>query len=168
MTGSVMVEMAGAITLLVFLVFGITELGRALYQLNMINKAVTSGARYLARSPDIVGAPDDTPPCASQGSWTDALTRAQNIVIYGNESATGTAVLKDATVLIDDPVLRAYQVDGDTMYDCVLVVHAEAPFTSLFGGDIYLPLFGGEGEDGLVLRGTAEERYLRIYYAPAP
>ena len=43
--GSVMVEFAGALILLLLLVFGITEIGRAIYQLNTLTKSVEAGAR---------------------------------------------------------------------------------------------------------------------------
>lgn len=165
--GSVMVEMAGAIALLVFLVFGITELGRALYQLNTINKAVTSGARYLARTPDIIGIPGGEPPCDRLAGWAAASARAENFTIYGDESGAGAPLLVDMVVEVADPQVRPFSTPTGNYVDCVVAVHAEAPFHSLFGDNIYPPLFGGEAGDALWLRADAEERYLRIYYAPS-
>lgn len=43
--GSVMVEMAVAVTLLVFLIFGIVEFGRAFFIANVLNNAAREGAR---------------------------------------------------------------------------------------------------------------------------
>lgn len=166
-TGSVMVEMAGAIALLVFLVFGITELGRALYQLNTINKAVTSGARYLARTPEIIGIPDGDPPCNTLAGWAAASDRAQNFTIYGDESGAGEPLLLDMVVEVAAPEVRSFSTDTGNYLDCVVTVHAEAPFHSLFGDNVYPPLFGGEAGDGVMLKADAEERYLRIYYAPS-
>lgn len=165
--GSVMVEMAGAITLLVFLVFGITELGRALYQLNMINKAVTSGARYMARSTNIITAPSESPPCSSTGDWSAAKGRAINLVTFGNENGTGEPLFKNITVTIPEPEVRTYTLDAIIHSDCVITVHAETIFESLFGGSIYPPLFGRGDESEMILRADAEDRYLRINYAPA-
>jgi Flp pilus assembly protein TadG len=47
--GTVMVELAIILPLLLLLLFGVTELGRALYQQNILTQAVELGGRYLAR-----------------------------------------------------------------------------------------------------------------------
>lgn len=177
--GSVMVEMAGAVVLLVFLVFGITELGRALYQLNMLTKAVATGARYLARVPDIVSSPHNHPSCAGvSGVWGPAVVRAQNMVVYGNEAGEGPRVLPNMTVDTVVFTLSARDIDErgrvcdpsdvNQHCDCVVSVTAQAPFLSIFGDSIYPDFFGGASNNSaLTLTAEAEERFLRIYYAPA-
>lgn len=48
-SGAVAVEMALLLPLLVLLLFGITEFGRAIYQYNALAKAVRDSARYLSQ-----------------------------------------------------------------------------------------------------------------------
>lgn len=48
-SGSVIVEMALLLPLLILLLFGVMELGRAIYQYNALAKAVRDSARYLSQ-----------------------------------------------------------------------------------------------------------------------
>lgn len=62
--GAAMVEFAILLPLMIVLVFGITEMGRAIYQQNTLSKAVASGARYMSRSAQSVNAD-----CTQAGQW---------------------------------------------------------------------------------------------------
>ena len=56
--------------LLLLVVFGITEFGRAYYQYNTLSKAIRNGARYM-----------------SSHTYSSAnLTNARNMVVYGQTS----------------------------------------------------------------------------------
>ena len=46
--GVAMIEMAITMSLLIFIVFGITEFGRAIYQYDTLAKAARDAARYLS------------------------------------------------------------------------------------------------------------------------
>src|SRR6516164_1215250 len=85
--GQSLVEFAMVLPLLLLIVFGITEFGRAYYQYNTLSKAVRNGARYM-----------------SSHTYSSAnITNAQNMVVYGNTAGTGTPVvpgLTAATVVV--------------------------------------------------------------------
>jgi len=148
MQGTAMVEFAIVVWLLVILVLGFVELGRAFYQHNTLHEAVAVGPRYLARVPDIVI-------MDSGCSWDDpsntARDNATNLVIYGELDDDGTPVLNGLT--IDDISLSHYDVgSGTTMAieTCVIRVEASVGFNSLFGDLIPIPV---------TLNAAAEERY---------
>lgn len=72
--------------LLLFLMLGISELGRALSQYNTLTKAARDGARYLAEN-------------SLFGSTTTILitpndrSAAENLVVYGNTTGAGAPLL---------------------------------------------------------------------------
>jgi hypothetical protein len=167
--GAVMVELAIVTPLLVILVFGITEIGRALYQENMLTKAVTAGARYLARGPvkDPYGnvvLDDET--CAPGPAWSAYETRATDMVIYGVLSPQpGDEPLLphldepgNVTIGYRGPETIDVDVSGttQTITACVITVSAKAAFDGLFGENIVPLLNLGSFE----LNASAEERYL--------
>jgi hypothetical protein len=169
MYGSVMVEFAGAFVLLVLLVFGISEIGRAIYQLNTLTKAVESGARYMSR---YVGAVTFDPTASTpqqqctinSTAWDVAVSNATNIVLYGTETTGGSARLPNMVVnsITVEPRLDTGLSDGGA---CVITIKASAAFASLFG-DYIIPTFysSNGGQDsiykGLVLTAQAQERYI--------
>jgi hypothetical protein len=77
--GAAAVELALALTALMLLALATAEYGRAFYVYNTLAKSVRSAARYLAVSTD----PDDA----------TTQQQARNLVLYGNVSAGGSAVL---------------------------------------------------------------------------
>ncbi|MDC7700349.1 TadE/TadG family type IV pilus assembly protein [Vogesella indigofera] len=86
--GVAAVEMAILLMPLIFIVFGITEFGRAFYQFNTVTKATRDAARYLS---------------AQQPGTKD--TEATCLVRHGNTSCSGPLLapeLDDATVTICD------------------------------------------------------------------
>ena len=163
-----MVEFAGALVLLLLLIFGISEIGRAIYQLNTLTKSVESGARYMSR---VVGAVTFNPAAGSvdkqctinSNVWDPAVARATNVVLYGTESAGTVSRLPNMIVTSltvtphIDPTLKA----GGA---CIIKISAQATFSAIFGGNQPLPsqLYGqgGVGSGGLVFTANAEERYL--------
>lgn len=139
--GAVMVELALILPLLVLLVFGITEIGRALYQQNTLAKAVETGARFLSRSAGALKIVDDQ--CNEVASlWDPAMQRAKNLVVYGNEAGNGVPLLpyltvETVSVLIDPDAQYSEWVKGGTTYAskaaCVIRVTANVPFDTLMG-----------------------------------
>lgn len=91
--GAVMVEFALTVMMLVALVFGITELGRALYQWNTLTKAAEVGVRFLSRAYDQL----DPLTCAPKAGWASSVTKAKNLVVYGQETETPPARLPGLT-----------------------------------------------------------------------
>lgn len=80
--GSVIVELALLLVLLVPLVFGITEYGRAVYQYNTIVKGARDGVRYLSQY-----APGDA----------DRKDKAACLVVYGTTDCSGDALVTGLT-----------------------------------------------------------------------
>lgn len=151
-----MVELAIVMPFLLMLLFGITELGRALYQQNTLYKAVASGARYIARANGIL----DTASCATQGTWATRVNAAQNLIIYG-QTSTGTSPLlpnldTGGAVTIVAEARPLTKTDGSTVIVCVIKVNAEALFASLFG-DIVIPFTNLATFN---IRAETEERYI--------
>jgi hypothetical protein len=164
-----MVELAIVTPLLVILVFGITEIGRALYQQNVLTKAVTAGARYLARGPgkDPMGnvvLDDET--CTPGPAWGAFETRAADLVVYGSlDPQPGDEPLlphldESGNVAIGyrGPETIDVDVSGttQTVSACVITVSASAAFDGLFGENI-VPMLNLGAFD---LNAAAEERYL--------
>ncbi|MGE5523483.1 MAG: TadE/TadG family type IV pilus assembly protein [Rhodospirillaceae bacterium] len=81
--GVAAVEMGIVLIPLVTLVFGITELGRAFYQYNSLAKATRDAARYLSAQ-----GPGDA----------DDIAVAKCMVVYGNSTCSGSALVPGLTV----------------------------------------------------------------------
>lgn len=73
--GVAIVEFALVLPLLLLLTFITTELGRAIYQYNILTKSVRDGARYLS---------------TQQPGSAAAITTARNLMVYGNPAGTGS------------------------------------------------------------------------------
>jgi Flp pilus assembly protein TadG len=80
--GVAAVEFAIILTVLVPLLFGTSEFGRAIFQFDALTKSVDSGARYLATQ-----APGDP----------TAIASATCMVVYGNTACTGNALVQGLT-----------------------------------------------------------------------
>ncbi len=74
--GVALVEFALILPLLLLLTFITTEFGRAMYQYNTITKSVRDAVRYLS--------------VQTPGTHT---AQAQNLVVYGNITGTGTPLV---------------------------------------------------------------------------
>ena len=85
-TGIATVEFAIVLPLLVILLLGVTEIGRAMIRYNALTKAAQEGARYAAAY-------------ALQGSTgvvdvdPQLLTEIRNVVVFGNIAGAGRPVL---------------------------------------------------------------------------
>jgi len=80
--GAVAIELALVSILLAVMMFGALDLGRAMYAYNEIVQSTRSAARYLATSTTI---------------GTTEITRARNLVVYGNFSSSGPALTNELT-----------------------------------------------------------------------
>lgn len=87
-SGVAIVEFALILPLLLLLTMITTEFGRAIYQYNTIVKSLRGAARYLSvQTPSTPLTPN-----------TVAITEATNLVVFGNVSGTGSAMVPGLTV----------------------------------------------------------------------
>lgn len=152
-----MVEFAIVLPLLLMLLFGITELGRALYQQNTLYKAVASGARYLARASGVI----NTESCATQGTWAVSMVAAKKLIVYGNTAGTGTPLIPNldvSNVEITVATRSLIKTDDSAVGVCVITINAEAAFSGLFG-EIVIPFTTLETFN---IRAETEERYIGL------
>ena len=122
--GVAIVEFTIVLPVLLLLLFGVTELGRAIVRYNTLTKATQDGARYAAAF-------------ALRGTTTvvnvDAQLRTEvrNVVIYGNQAGTGTPVLADLL----PAQIEVVDAGGDQVR-----VDVSYPYQPVFGA--VLPNFG--------------------------
>jgi hypothetical protein len=108
------------------MVFGITEFGRAFYQYNTLAKAIRDGARYIIKQEDL----------------TKGMGNAKNLVVYGNTTGTGTALLPKlvpANVEIDTAALPDYITVKITGYQFQSLVPGVIPLKFNLSPSITMP-----------------------------
>jgi hypothetical protein len=155
--GVAMVEFAIVLPLLLMLLFGITELGRALYQQNSLYKAVESGARYLSRVHGVLLIEDDDGnKCVKQTSWGDSEKIAKNMIIYGRTAAGGPTLLPNLALDVISVDVAPKSLSSNTDTICVITVRASPLFSGLFG-DIVIPF---TSLDRFNIQAETEERYI--------
>lgn len=142
-SGAALVELA--LVLLFFLVpfvFGSIELGRALIQQNQVSQRVDVAARFLSRGEDLLTAP---PGCGAGTGWTDALSRSEDMLFYGEPIDPGGLLTFFPNLAESDFTLSitASPISGvtDVVPGCVIrVAVSGVPFNSIFGGSSIVPL----------------------------
>ncbi|MEN8169069.1 MAG: TadE family protein [Pseudomonadota bacterium] len=160
-SGVAMVEFAIVLPLLIMILFGITELGRALYQQNTLYKALSTGSRYIARVNGILDAD-----CVAQTGWASANITAQNLIIYGTTTVTPPPLIPNldavdaVTIAVESRPLAKTNLDGDPVIEniCVISITAEADFAGLFS-DHVIPFTDIEP---FMIRAETEERYIGL------
>jgi|GEM_PF-2365445 len=153
--GAALLEMAVLMPLLVILVFGLVEFGRALLQINTLTKAVTAGARYVARVPNAI----DPSNCSQGATWATAIAQGE-LLIENDDAGTGSVILPgldNAGAITFSNSTQSVSYGGSSSIDvCVITVLAEAPFGALSGGSL-VPFFQ---VGPITLRAQAEERFI--------
>lgn len=86
MRGAVAVEMALLLALMLVLILGVAEFGRALYQYNTLAKAVRDAARHLSQFN-----PNDT------STYGEVKEDATCLAVYGSLSCGGEVLVADLT-----------------------------------------------------------------------
>ena len=155
-SGAALLEMAILMPLLVILLFGLVEFGRALLQINTLTKAVTTGARYVARVPDAI----DTTNCSQGAGWSAAISQGE-LLIENDDGGTGSVILPGlddagAITFSNSTETVAYGSGSDSIDVCVITVLAEADFDAM-SGDSLVPFFQ---VGPITLRARAEERFI--------
>lgn len=126
--GAALVELAIVLPVLLMMVFGITELGRALYQLNTLAKSADAGVRYLSRAWDVL---DEN--CQPTAGWATAISATANYVVFGNAAGQGDPLIPGLSTA-GVSVAAAYgEVAGSEESACIVRVTASAPFNGVFG-----------------------------------
>ncbi len=161
--GAVMVEFAIILPLLVVVLFGVTEIGRALYQQNMLHRALTVGARYLTHKEGIIALDLANGTCSATEnaafSYSQEVDIAKNLILCGQQSCVGNnAILPNLTYAKIDVALPGAAVEFDStngLYACVIQISAYAEFAGLF--DTVVPFTNLESPN---LNARTEVRYI--------
>ncbi len=119
-----MTEFAIVLPVLLLLLFGVTELGRALVRYNTLTKAVQDGARYAAAY-GLLGT------TGAVNVDAQLQTEVRNIVVYGNTAGTGVPLLAG----LQPAQIQVIDAGGDQIR-----VDATYPYQPMFGNA--LPNFG--------------------------
>lgn len=133
--GAVLIEFTIIFPILLLLVLGITELGRALYQKNTLTKAVEVGARYMARvntEDGVLNEPDDAgAPCGVKDAtrWSAAFADAGVLV---EDVASPVLPQFDPSTDLHLEAPRAVEVTG-VGKECVITMWAETGFNPILG-----------------------------------
>jgi Flp pilus assembly protein TadG len=123
--GVAAVELGIVLSLLVTIVFGITELGRAMYQYDALTKGARAAARYVA---------------IYDSENANVRSRAACMAVYGSPTCSGTPMAPNLTTLnvqVDVPTtlasLQGVSAFGGTSgtLDLVQVTISGYKFTSL-------------------------------------
>ena len=137
-----MVELALVLPILTLLLFGFIEVGRALYQQNMLTKAISTGSRFISRAPDAV-----TASCQPGATWAQAISQARALITY---PGTGGQLLLDG---LDDGDALTFSVRQQSGV-CVIRIEASLAYAAIAG---IIPMLN---DGALGLNATAEERYI--------
>lgn len=139
-----MIEMVVITPLLLLLLLGVSELGKAFIQYNTLNKGVREGVRELSAKALLgtTGTVLITPELAAE---------ARNLVVYGNIAGTG------------DPRLPALSVDHVSVTDAgndLVLVQANYPYVPLFGPVLETFGYGDKPNSNIVLTASVAMRAL--------
>ena len=115
--GAAIVELTAALPMLLLLLLGMSELGKAFVQYNTLNKLVRDGARYAAAEALLgtTGTVSVTPTIASA---------TRNLVVYGNEVGFGSPRL---------PGLATGQITISDAGNRMVMVQAAYPYIPITG-----------------------------------
>jgi Flp pilus assembly protein TadG len=122
--GVAMVEFTIVLPMILFLILGVTELGRVMIRYNALTKAVRDGARY-ASAYALLGTTGTV--------WIDGqlVSETRNVVVYGNAAGTGSPVLGGlATSQVSLTAVNAEEIRVSVVY----------PYVPMLGNSI--PSFG--------------------------
>lgn len=119
--GNELIELALVLPLMVVLLGGSIELGRAFYTYNILTKSVRNAARYLS-------ATQISPAGVIPGQY---VTRAQNLSIYGNVAGSGTKIIPDLGSA--DITVSGVATPGGSPNEFYVTVSANYAYTPLFG-----------------------------------
>ena len=147
--GTAMVELAILLPLLFTLFFGVTELGRALYQQNMLAKTVGSTTRMLSRAYQAIDINNNCAPI--EPAWTTATGYAENMLKYGDIDG-GSDLLLNGLELVSITV-TSKDLDAFSKSLCTITVSAKSEFLPIIADTLF-------GFPAIDLTSETEERYI--------
>ena len=120
--GTAVLETAIILPILVLLLFGLMEMGRALQQHHVLAKSVRDAARYLARVPLAC-------PAGGDPNWAAVRSTAQHLAATGQLSGGQPLVAgwTEASFTIGDPACESWS--GRNVQ--VITVSADVPYQDL-------------------------------------
>ncbi len=123
--GNELLEFALVLPLLVLLLAGAVEFGRAMYTYNILTKSVRNAARYLSDT-------QISPAGVIKTDPNDYVTYTKNVAVFGNVDPTaGTRVIPDLTP--DQINVTGTATPGPEAGQFYVTVSANYPYTPLFG-----------------------------------
>jgi hypothetical protein len=165
LTGVAMVEFAIILPLLLMILYGVTELGRALYQQNILHKGLVAGARYMARAHDIVDVDPVAESCTAAGNYTTVEDNAKNLIVCRQKDDTDNnyCVSSGASPIVPNlttsDITIELLVNDDEIFGCKIRIEADVQFDSLL-----LPVTYGENTASSFfnIHAEIEERYIGL------
>ena len=134
-TGAALVELVVLTPFLITLIVGTAELGRAILQINTLNKALIGGARVVARFDNAINTAD----CSQGSAWAQATARGAAIIQYG-PSGQGDLIMpgldQNGAVVFSSGLSNAALPSSGSVGVCVVTVRSEIPFAALFGASL--------------------------------
>ena len=119
--GNELIEFALVLPLLVLLLAGTVEFGRAFYTYNILTKSVRNAARYLSAS-------QISPSGVVPGGY---VTNARTLAMYGNVAGAGDKILPDLTS--SNITVSGTASPGSSTNEFYVTVSADYPYSPLFG-----------------------------------
>lgn len=142
--GAAMVEMVVITPILLLLLLGVSELGKAFVQYNTLTKSVRDAARFVAAGALLgtTGTVLITP---------DLESAARNLVVYGNVAGNGSPQL---------PMLSPAHISISDAGNDMVLVQADYPYVPLTGPFLETFGYGDEPALGVTLTATVTMRAL--------
>lgn len=143
-SGVAMLEFTIVLPLMLLLLLGVTEIGRALVQYNTLTKGVRDGARHLS-SFALLG----NTGLVLIDAGLDAEVR--NLVVYGNVAGTGQPILQN---------LQPTHITTDDAGSSLIIVEANYPYSPMTGATLQMFGLGAPVSLNLNMRASVTMRAL--------
>jgi Flp pilus assembly protein TadG len=143
--GAAMIEMVAVTPLLLLLLLGISELGKAFVQYNTLNKSVREAAREVARKA-LLGT------TGTLSLSSDLVAEGKNLVVYGNVAGLGQPRLPD---------LAASHVSVTDAGNNLVLIQANYPYAPITGPVLETFGYGNDpATNGITLTASVTMRAL--------
>lgn len=140
-----MIEMVAVTPLLLLLLLGISELGKAFVQYNTLNKSVREAAREVARKA-LLGT------TGTLSLSSDLVAEGKNLVVYGNVAGLGQPRLPD---------LAASHVSVTDAGNNLVLIQANYPYAPITGPVLETFGYGNDpATNGITLTASVTMRAL--------